>query len=99
MGVHSTYLTRCRKGEFQIFDRMGITLSQVLHAEQTYHLLSPFQVGDELHYISRISDVKEKRSSNGRMIFVLVHTDFHSQQLDKVVATADSKLVIREGLQ
>lgn len=69
-----SFMTVCRKGEFQLFDQIGVPLDRVLHAEQEYSLDEPIQGGDTLRYETELVQALEKRGSKGQMLFLSVET-------------------------
>ena len=71
-GLAPTYATRCRTGEFELFDKLGYPLSQVLHVEQEFEYLHPVAVGSELNYMSSVVQFLEKKGR--KMIFLTLET-------------------------
>ena len=43
-----TFLTCFRHGEFELFEKIGLKLQNVLHAEQIYEYESDIRAGDEI---------------------------------------------------
>jgi hypothetical protein len=69
-----TFLTTCRKGEFELLQRLGVTLSRVLHAEQEYSYASVIIPGDSIGYETTLADVFEKKGASGQMVFLTFET-------------------------
>jgi hypothetical protein len=70
-----TFMTVLRSGEFELFKRMGVPLSALLHAEQTYTYAEPIRAGDELEFATRLSQALSKRGTKGEMHFLTLETD------------------------
>ena len=68
----ATYMTTCRKGEFELFERLQVDLAQVLHVEQEYHYETPILGGDFLHYQTELVSVALK--GKGKMLFLTFQT-------------------------
>jgi len=64
-GVPPTFYTILRRGEFELFQRLGIALSSVLHAEQEYVYLKPLSVGRGTH-VSCDTEVTKFMEKKGR---------------------------------
>ena len=77
-GMPPTFLTRFRVGEFEIFKRLAIPLSSVLHAEQAYAYDQPLLDGDEVRYETTLTQVAEKKGGTGpfTMSFLTLETRF-----------------------
>lgn len=84
-----TYLTVFRKGEFELFQKLGIPLSQILHTDQTYEFLVPIQIGDEVEFKTEVTQVLEK----AKMQFLSFETEFKVE--NRAVAKAISTIVVR----
>lgn len=72
--VPGTYLTRLRRGEFELFTRLGIDLSHILHGEQEYSLTSEIRIGAELEYTTVLTQSHEKHGASGKMRFLTFET-------------------------
>ena len=92
-----TYLTRMRRGEFEILQRVGIELSSVLHAEQEYELLSGLQIGTSLRYETELAQVFEKSGSQASLLFLVFLTRVAPEGADfsSPLATSKTTMVIR----
>jgi hypothetical protein len=69
-----TFMTVFRKGEFEVFDLLGLKLENVLHAEQIYQYESDIRVGDEIEFQTQLSHVLEKKG--GALSFLTLETKF-----------------------
>ncbi len=67
-------MTVFRKGEFEVFDLLGLKLENVLHAEQIYQYESDIRVGDEIEFQTQLSHVLEKKG--GALSFLTLETKF-----------------------
>src|SRR5277367_2370359 len=70
-----TFMTVLRSGEFQLFEGLGIPLSALLHAEQTYTYAEPIRAGDEVEFETKISQALSKKGSKGEMHFLTLETE------------------------
>jgi hypothetical protein len=69
-------MTVFRKGEFEVFDLLGLKLESVLHAEQIYQYESDIRVGDEIEFQTQLSHVLEKKG--GALSFLTLETKFNT---------------------
>lgn len=94
-----TFLTVCRKGEFELFDGLGLVLSNVLHGEQEYVYLAPVTAGDTLNYESRLAQVLEKRGSRSSLQILTFETEVRVQAKGEgqeiPCATCKTTIIIR----
>lgn len=91
--VPSTYLTRLRHGEFELFQRLGIPLERVLHGEQEYEFDRPLRAGDRLSYSTRITSWVRKRGDLSILVF---ETSYEDGSLPGArVALARTTIVVR----
>jgi hypothetical protein len=93
-----TFLTVFRKGEFDLFQKMGIQLARVLHAEQEYQYENPIRSGDCMQFQTTVSNILEKKGSTASMQFITLETLFHVTRDSVQLAVGKSKttIVIRE---
>jgi hypothetical protein len=93
-----TFMTTLRAGEFEIFQRLGIPLSSLLHAEQQYRLLAPIMAGDELEFETILANAVEKRGSAGALHFLTLDTRVAAlrEGAPVPVGTCRSTIVYRE---
>ncbi len=70
-----TFMTVFRKGEFELFERLGIPLARVLHGEQEYEYEEPIRGGDTVTYECELVKALEKRGSKGQMLFMTFDTE------------------------
>ena len=89
--VIPTFLTVCRKGEFELLQKLGIPLSQVLHGEQEYILDSPIEAGKDLVYETKLAQVHEKKSAHGLLQFMIFETAVRG------VGVAKSNIILRSS--
>lgn len=69
-----SFMTVCRKGEFELFETLGIPLDRVLHADQEYTFDEPIRGGDTVEYSTELVTALEKRSAKGQMLFLSVES-------------------------
>jgi hypothetical protein len=89
-----TFLTVFRKGEFDLFQLLGIELSRILHAEQEYQYENPIQSGDTVHFETVVTHVLEKQGSSSKMQFLTFETEFHSERGPQKFRVGKSKTTI-----
>jgi acyl dehydratase len=70
---------------FQAFDDLGIPLSRIMHAEQSYEFFREIYPGDVLRGIMEIKSITEREGRSGLMQFVLLETTFTNQHQEEVV--------------
>jgi hypothetical protein len=94
-----TFFTVFRQGEFQILEKVGLTLSMVLHGEQEYEYFSNpeplINAGEPIHYDTELSEVIEKGSGKKRLIFFVFETRFHTPK-NEPIAISRTTIVRRE---
>ena len=73
-----TYLTVCRKGEFDLLQKMGVPLTQILHGEQQYEFLAPIHPGDHLTYTTAVIHCIEKKMRQGAMSVLTLETEIRT---------------------
>jgi len=86
-----TFPTIFRKSEFGWLDDMKINMRNLLHTEQEYEYLTPFQVGDLPIVRTRVENVRER----GGMRFVTLVSEVTCS--GELRALARSAFVVREG--
>lgn len=93
-----TFLTVFRRGEFDLFEELGIALPKVLHAEQEYQYDAPLLAGDRIRFETTVTQALEKNGSSGHMQFITFETRFHSERQSSDVYIGQSKttVVIRD---
>ena len=92
--VSPTFLTRCRKGEFELFTKLGVELRQVLHAEQEYTYLNDLQAGDDLVYETKLSQANMKTGSSGIMQFLTLESQVDAERRGEKIPVAISKTTV-----
>jgi len=70
---------------FKAFDDLGIPLSRIMHAEQSYEFFREIHPGDVLHGTMEIKSITEREGRSGSMEFVLLETTFTNQRRERVV--------------
>jgi hypothetical protein len=95
--VPPTFLTLFRRAEFELFDKLGIPLQQVLHTEQSYELREPMRAGDRLVYTTRLARALEKRGGAASLKFLTFETAFAAERGESrhELGTATTQVVIR----
>lgn len=93
-GVPPTFLTVFRRGEFELLERMGVSLAQVLHAEQEYEFFSELRSGDFLDFTTQLANAALKKGASGSLKFLTFETEFARNGVR--VAVARTILVVRE---
>lgn len=89
-----TFMTTFRRGEFELFEKLGIPLSSVLHGEQLYEYRQPLRVGDKVSYESWLSEFSEKSGSRGSLR--ILHFDTEVRLNAALAGTSRTTIVIRE---
>lgn len=74
-GVPPTWLTRLRKGEFELFERMQIPLSSVLHAEQKYVWEQRLRLPAQVSYQTTVVQQTSKSTTRGKLTFLILETE------------------------
>jgi hypothetical protein len=95
-GIPPTFLTRYRHGEFELFKRMGVELSSILHLEQGYELEEALRLDDELGYETALVDWSEKRGLH----FLVLDTFFEARREGGrrlSIGKGRTRLVVRKG--
>jgi len=72
--VPPTYLTRFRQGEFELLERLGVPLQNVLHAEQDYQYFAPLRPGMKILYETVLANSFEKKGRAGSLHFLVTET-------------------------
>lgn len=89
-----TFVTICRQGEFDLFQKMGIPLSKVLHAEQEYVYESPVMAGDTLVFETSVTQVLTKKGSLGSMHFMSLETAIYAERPEGQVKAVDARSTV-----
>nr|MBN1229721.1 MaoC family dehydratase N-terminal domain-containing protein [Anaerolineae bacterium] len=77
------------------FERIGVQVWNILHAEQEYEYFLPLKVGDTVTSDTHIADIYTKKLSGGELEFVLFETEYTNQDGHRVLI--DRSLVIVRG--
>lgn len=75
---------------------LGVSIWNVLHAEQEYEYHAPVHVGDTVMGRTAITDVYERRGSSGAMTFVAFSTEYTNQHGTRVL-TDRALIIVRDG--
>lgn len=96
-----TFMTVFRRGEFELFQELGIELARILHAEQEYQYENPIRAGETLVFQTVMKQVLEKHTSTHLMQFATFETSFQtdSDSGQRPVGKAKTTIVIRHSLQ
>jgi hypothetical protein len=87
-------LTVFRKGEFDLFQSLGVELARVLHAEQEYQYENTIEAGDHVSFETSLTQVLEKGGSSARMQFLTFETEVDAERKSKMVRIGKSKTTI-----
>lgn len=101
IGVPPTFITRYRTGEFELFEKLGVPLSSVLHAEQGYDYRAPIEVGDQIEYTTQVANIVEKNAGGRHMKFLTLVSEFSCRRGERnigVVAVAKTVVVVRGSI-
>lgn len=89
-----TFMTICRTGEFELFNKVGVALSKILHAEQEYLFTNPIVSGVRLEFVTELSQVLSKRTMHFLILETQVSYTKNGQKVE--VGSARSTMVTRE---
>jgi hypothetical protein len=70
-----TFLTIFRRGEFDLFQKMELPLSAVLHGEQEYEYGEPIRAGDRVSHVAKLASAVEKKGKTGTLTFLVFETE------------------------
>ena len=96
-----TYLTLFRRGEFELFEKLGLELRQILHAEQEYFYQGKLLANDEVRFETQIVTAHSKKSADAAkpsLHFLTLETTIEAtREGTKVgqVATSKTTIVVR----
>lgn len=76
------------------FEKLGLKLEQILHAEQKFVYAAPIHAGDVIRLRSRLTDVFEKKG--GRLEFICITTAARNQH-DQMVLEMVNTVVCRHA--
>jgi hypothetical protein len=89
-----TFLTICRTGEFELFQKMGVPLARVLHAEQEYIFVNPIIPDVRLDFVTEVAQVLSKKTMHFMILETQVSYSKNGQKVE--VGSARSTMVLRE---
>jgi hypothetical protein len=69
------FWTSYRKAEFEWLDKLHVKINELLHTEQEYHFLKPFNIGEPLRLCTAYESERTRKTQKGIMIFVTLTTD------------------------
>ncbi len=81
--------------EMEYLRELVIPVARMLHGEQRITLVEPICAGDRVRVTRRVRDIYEKKG--GALEFVAFESEVRHQDDDRLLATADSVLVVRNG--
>lgn len=96
--VPTTFITRWREGEFEILNRLGISLSSVLHGEQEYQFTQPIEQGKTYEFETILTRVMEKKSSRALMQFLYFESEIVEPGTQSGVARSITLIIVRKKL-
>jgi len=91
--VPLTYATLFRKGEFELLEKMNISLSSVLHGEQSYEYFSPLQSNQKINYITELISKNEKKG--GKLIVLIFKTNVIDEKTKELCIVCESTILVR----
>ena len=89
-----TFLTLFRRGEFDLFQKLGIDLARILHAEQEYRYENSIQAGDGIRFETTIANVLEKQGSSYHMQFIIFETEVHAERNSQTLRVGKTKTTV-----
>lgn len=98
-GVPPTFPTCFRHGEFELFEKLGIPLAAVLHAEQEFHYQREFLSGETVSFDSVLEHVLEKKGDPAKKRAGMAFLTFSTKIVDsknEPVAVSRTTIVVRE---
>lgn len=57
-----------------LYQEIGVDESSTMHAEEEYEYFRPICAGDEITVAHRVSDVYDKTTQTGKLVFVVIET-------------------------
>lgn len=91
----ATLMTIFRKGEFDLFQKLQIPLSKVLHAEQEYLYENSIEPEDRISYETVLSQVLEKGGAHKASIqFLVFETRVQAERDSRSVPIGTGKTTI-----
>lgn len=95
-----TFMTVFRKGEFDLFQQLGIDLASILHAQQEYQYERSICSGDAILFETTLSNVLEKKGSSSQLQFITVETHVQAETASGVqsVGRSTTSVVVRNKL-
>jgi acyl dehydratase len=81
--------------ELDYLHELGIPMGRMLHGEQQLTLVEPICAGDRVRVTRRVRDIYDKKG--GALEFIVFESRVHDAADDRLLATADSILVVRNG--
>jgi len=91
--VSPVYFTKLRDGEFEILEKMGISLADLLHGEQEYEYFSDIKIGVSIVCHSRLKNMITKK--NGELIILEVETPFHVKDAELPICKSLTTFIVR----
>lgn len=94
-----TFPTVFRKGEFELFSKLGVPLSRILHAEQEYEYHASLRAGMTVSFESRLARFNEKRGGSGALSFMTFETLVSDAVNQERLLTSRTTIVVKGGLE
>lgn len=94
-----TFLTVCRRGEFEAFQAAQVPMSRLLHGEQEYTYHSPIHAGEQIRYETKLANVLEKRGSASPMQILIFETQVQAGRDGemRLAGVSKSTIIVRGG--
>lgn len=96
-GFPLTFATTFRKSEFKWLNKLQVDLRNLLHTEQQYEFLIPFELADIPTIRTKIIDIKERKSKRGCLTIVVLESSVLCAAQLKVRTT--TTFVLREDAE
>jgi len=91
--VPQSFIACLRDAEFHVFEALGISLSQLLHAAQKYEFVRDLRVSDHIVCRATLSSLKKKEGRAGAMAFLEITNEFYRE-----LPSGGEELCIRTGM-
>ncbi len=92
-GIPLTYCTLFRHGEYAWLEKLGIEVRELLHGEQEYEFKEPLQVSKPLTVLTKLASIKERKTAQTSLAFVVLSSDVLCE--GKVAVVSKTTFVVR----
>lgn len=92
--VPPTYYTLFRAGEFELFEKLEVDLSSILHAEQEFTYERTLHAGDRVQFKTQLSQALEKKTPQGVLHFLFLETKVSLERESHSIPCGTSKTTI-----